>query len=189
MVRWVSLAALAVTALHVVGCGGRAQSTPPASGSSSEAGATTGGSDASVEGSTFPVGLYGKCVSSASSGLDGADGTIDIALSGSQLTLTFPGDAAPSGTLTFELTTSTSGRLAPPGQSLVGYWSWCGGGITDAGFPIDPTPTIGNLDVTSGAVTVDGSTVFVSIVGEAEPTEEDCSGGQQVTATFTCSKE
>jgi hypothetical protein len=191
MTRWACLALL-------VACGGRSQSTPPppdaapgAAGDAepeAEAGAMAE-SDATVDGSSFPVGLYGQCVSSSSSGLDGANGTIDIALSGSQVTLTFPGDAAPSGALTFVLTTSTSGTLAPPGQSLVGYWSWCGAGITDTGIPIDPTPRRGELDVTSGAVTVDGSTVFVSIVGEAEPIDEDCSGGQRVTATFTCTKE
>jgi hypothetical protein len=108
---------------------------------------------------------------------------------GGVLTATF-GDVTGgvSGVLDFSVTTDTSANLAASGQPLQGAWAYCGGGVDDAGGIADPVPSEATLNVTTGSLTYDSSTLFLSIVGEVIPPGPSCSGGQ-VAAAFTCGKE
>jgi hypothetical protein len=142
----------------------------------------------------FPLGTYGTCSIDAvgPGGWRSGEGngfTLTLSQIDAELTATYDGGGS-SGSLDFTVTTATSANLAPSGQPLPGGWTFCGGGVDEAGAIADPVQAEAVLNITSGALTFNSSTLFLSIVGEIILPDGgvSCSGGQ-VTAAFTCNKE
>jgi hypothetical protein len=133
------------------------------------------------------LGVYGDCSFGNLGFASGTGGTLTLTKSQSGvLTMTYANPQA-SFSLDFAPTSDTSATLAPPNQPMP--WSalcWSGTVVTDSGLPIDPSSTSLTLMVTSGALTYDAETVFLSVVGTPE-TDATCEG--KSTGSLTCSRE
>ncbi len=175
----------------LVGCGGR---TGVLEDARADAGATLDGGSpsASLEGGpdatpTFPTGAY-ACSSTLSAtgtyqgthfeSVAGGDGTLTVTQSGDVVTAAYTGDLFVSGTLRFDATTDSTAEPAASGQTL-----------TFTCFsPFGGTPPPQTLAVTSGTLTMDGSTLFLSATGMAQPatpTPTACDG-LSIPVTLTC---
>jgi hypothetical protein len=192
--------AVMVAGLALQACGGRAESTVPnagpsdgQTGSSGSNGSTGSGNGSSQDGGAsssatsdndaggvsatpdFPLGMY-ACTANAtvSNGTGGGfPGTLTITQSGSVLTATYADTGSEfSGALEFTATTDSSANPAVPGQV---FQALCvlGGGVD-------------TVSVTSGSLTIDGNTLFLSLVGDYEGS--DSCAGVQATISFVCSK-
>ena len=199
-----TVAAALALCLHLGACGGREAATAQGGGGGSASGgarddAGTGALDATAPGWSEVLGVYPHCAYSHLGIADGDGGTIALTQSpGGTLTVAYAqaSDAGALFTLHFTPTTGTSAALAPPGQ-LMPWSEFCfAGGVTanDSGFPPDPVPTPVTLSLTSGALTYDAETLFVSFVGTALlDADATCGGGggggAQGAGSVTCSKE
>ena len=155
----------------LLACGGTAPAGAPD--------ATTGWSDV--------LGVYGDCSYGNLGFAAGKGGTLTLTETSAGLTAAYTATTGTSFSLDFAQTSNTSATLAPPNQTMP--WEalcWTGPAITDSGLPIDPGPTALTLRVTSGALTYDAETVFLSVVGVAE-TDAMCEG--RSNGSLTCSKE
>jgi hypothetical protein len=190
-VRSVLIPALVAVTLCAA-CGGRL--TSGSASDEGDAGRPTGrsGTDGSSVSSSFPLGVYGDCsYQDSGQGTFGIGGgstmgaTLTLTQAAAELTATY---STFHESLAFAPTTGTSAALVAPGQSLPGGWSECGGGVTDAGFPISPTAGTSTLNLTSGALTYDAKTVFLSLEGTVVDAGPDCTSGQTVSVSISCSK-
>jgi hypothetical protein len=172
------LAFAALVACGSSGTGSGSSKDTPDGGAPDDASAVT----------SFPLGTYGPCsvtdspntlgVSGGTITLSSADGILVAKLSGS-----------PTGSLDFEETSSTSATIHPVGQSIVGGWTECGGGVSASGGIADPGPGTAPLVLTGATLTYNASTLFLTMVGNVEVADgSDCSGGM-LSATVTCPKE
>ena len=195
-----AIAAAFALCLHLGACGGReAATTQGGSGGSASGGASddagTGTLDATAPGWSGVLGVYPRCAYSHLGVADGNGGTITLTQSpGGTLTVAYAqaSDAGAYFTLHFTPTGATSATLAPLGQLMPGSAFCFAGGATanDSGFPPDPVPTPVTLSLTSGALTYDAETVFLSFVGTALlDADATCGGGGQAAGSVTCSKE
>jgi hypothetical protein len=141
---------------------------------------------------TFPLGVYDECTvttivsepitGSLSGGGDYARdaATLTLTQAGSVITVT-EAATAPDGAptlpiadgfaLEFVATTNTSASLTPAGQSFPQFAEVVQGCYVTA--------------LTSGALTFDANTLYLSIVGQVT----NDAGGCQVTGTFVCNRE
>ncbi len=133
------------------------------------------------------LGVYGDCSFGNLGFASGSGGTLTLTENASgALTVTYAATQT-SFSLEFTPTSDTSAVLAPTNQSMP--WEalcWTGAEVTDSGVPIDPGATALTLRVTSGALTYDAETVFLSVVGTPE-TDATCEG--KSTGSLTCSRE
>jgi hypothetical protein len=163
MARW-------ILCFFFVGCGG---------------GSSQGAPDAAPP--VFPTGVYtcqsslevtGTYQSEQFESVGGGNGTLTLTQSGVVVTAAYTGDTFLNGTLQFDATTGGSAEPIAGDQIL---------SVTCfAPFPqvaTQPQP----LSLASGSLTADGTTVFLSFSGTAEPsgTPTACDG-LRVPGTLTC---
>jgi hypothetical protein len=115
--------------------------------------------------SEFPIGVYDHCAYSAidvpggGGALPNLGSSIVLEQTGSTITVGFGGDGgAPAESLAFTSTSPTSATLSE-GQEFDGVLVACG--------PLDLVPAVAQL--ASGALTYNGGTVFLSVLGTTEP--------------------
>jgi hypothetical protein len=128
-----------------------------------------GGADA---GEPFPVGTYTSCAFGtvtagpflAPSGIDpGATLTVTQTQKGDERTATYVDENAHTHVWKFATTTSTSATLAPSAQTAAGFGSGiCVYGVGVSNEKFFPT----ELAATTGALTYESGTMFVSLEGE-----------------------
>lgn len=165
-------------AIIIAGCGGRTDLDSGASTSTGDASTVDAG------GVTFPLGTYARCAR----GLYNPDGNVFLNTSGfepgSALTLTQSGSTVTASYLDlngktsswdFVLTSDTSATLFPSGQTLSDYGGLC---VLGVGFQNEkPFPAV--MSASTGALSYDSGTVFVSFQGTLEGDGGEC--GQQST--------
>lgn len=168
----------------VAGCGsdagGGSGAVPDGGGSSS-----TGEPDAPP---VFPTGVYSCSSSLSASGsfqgtnfesVGGGNGTLTLTQSAWTVDAAYAGDTFVQGSLRFTVTTDASAVPAAPGQTVT----------IDCFVPFGSGPaTELPLTVASGALTMDGSTIFLSFSGKAEPaaTGPSACDGLAIPVTLTC---
>jgi hypothetical protein len=184
------MSAAVMAALALSACGGRAEGPAPNAGPSdgqasgngssqdgSASGPGTSDSDAGGASATpdFPLGVY-ACTASATvpNGTGGGfPGTLTITQSGSVLTAAYVDTGAEfGGTLQFKASTDSSANPAVPGQVFQAICA-LGGGVD-------------TVSVTSGSLTIDANTLFLSLVGDYEGS--DPCAGVQATISLVCTK-
>jgi hypothetical protein len=209
--------AAAIALLGPLACGGRAESDPPPLGAEEDAstgdaaeGVTAMSADSAVgypDGgarqadsagpstvvSQFPLGAYdcsysfdfAQDIPPMDIGIALGNGTLTLALSGSVLTATFTGISyidvpVASGSLEFLLSTGTTANSAAPGQTLD---VTC---LPDGQF----SPPSDTLNVTSGSLTLDSTTVALGFVGAfaGGGAGGDMCPGQPLLASLVCTK-
>jgi hypothetical protein len=173
-------------------------------GGSDRGGAPDGGAGSSTAGESdappeFPAGVYACSSSMNASGsfqgtnfesVGGGNGTLTITQSGWVVTAAYTGDTFVQGSLEFVVTTEASAVPASPGQTVT----------IDCFVPLGPSeqqPLDLPLEVASGALTMDGSTVFLSFSGLAgaagtgtstgAPAGGSPCDGLEIPVTLTCS--
>ncbi|HEY6459847.1 MAG TPA: hypothetical protein VIY73_06835 [Polyangiaceae bacterium] len=161
---WVAALVFAAAFPLAAACGGK--TTAPGAGASG----ATAGNDASAPGwADEELGVYGSCAFSDFGMVSGSGGEMTLTrLVSGEIQAVFASDAGTPAvfTLAFHPTSGTSATLEPAGQPMP--WEgfcWSGTIATDAGLPIDPAPTDFTLDLTSGALTYDADTLYLSVVG------------------------
>ncbi|HEY1691108.1 MAG TPA: hypothetical protein VGG39_03050 [Polyangiaceae bacterium] len=182
---WVA-AFLLATAGGGAACGGR--TTSPGAGASGASG--SGAPDAAAPGWTDQeLGTYGSCTFSDFGFASGAGGEVTLTRTSSgALQVVFGEDAGqPAGfSLTFLPTSGTSAALDPAGQPIP--WEgfcWSGPAVTEGGLPIDPAPTSVTLSLTSGALSYDAETLYLSVVGTPEV---DAACEVHAAGSITCAR-
>jgi hypothetical protein len=176
-----------VVCVWLVACGGPAP-TNPSGPSAADGGlgtdqthpdAATGAMiDAAIP--SFPLGVF-DCTSaleefhSSASG----NGTLTITQTGSVLTTTYTGDYCAQGALEFVATTDSTANPVASGQTL---------GVIACSF--SSSLTLGQESVTSGSMTMDAQTLFLSVVGTLANSNAsaDCPAQQSVTLSLVCTK-
>jgi hypothetical protein len=158
-------------------------STSDEGGSSNGGGSTSdcGGSPSQGDGSestpTLPHGVYGNCNSEIMSGhgseVAGYAGTITLGERGGRQTATLGGDGE-SSTLNLTATTDGTATVAPGQTVILAFFACAGSG--------QPGPEIGQLEVKTGSLTLNGSTLVLGVTGSVSGCAD------QTSATFVCTK-
>jgi len=136
----------------------------------------------------FPVGAYDDCIyttfldTPGGGGSNGAGGAAVVSQSGSTLTVSYGGDGGVVDTSLEFTATSGSSATILPGQEVDGIDIVCGN--------LEQAPSV--TQVASGSLTYNAGTMFLSVVGTAEPLAADagCSSpGGQVALVVTCNND
>jgi len=172
----VAAVALLCFAIPLVACGGR---TVTDEGSPEPSDASTGGTPDGDSGAlAFPVGAYTRCArgqhTANRSFLNGAGfeggAVLTLKQSGSTLAANYVDLNGKTHSYDFQLTTSTTARLAPAGQTVTGFTGLCVKGV---GFSNEQLFNA-QMSASAGALTYDSGAVFVSLAGLAEGDGGDC---------------
>ncbi len=178
----VSTPALIVATCCATACGGHVRTDPDVQERASAM-------DAGTSELGFFFGAYDNCfvnssrVSPPSATSSGKSGNATLVQRGSVLAFSYRGGASVGyATLDFTRTSDTSATLSPKAQSLAGVQLWCAGSLR---------PTLGHLMVTSGALTYNAGSVFLSVVGTVGDVEtgDRCSAAEQFATSITCHRE
>jgi hypothetical protein len=123
----------------------------------------------------FPVGVY-ACQSDVQAyhTTAGGSGTLTVTQSGATVTATYAGDYDAKGTV--ELVPTTDGSANPaPGQTFE---------VFSCAITSPPTSGLDTETVTSGSLTFESDTLFLSIIGA--PEDDPSCNGTATTVTLTC---
>ncbi len=176
--------AAALMSLGLLACGAREAAedvVPPdaGAGESAQDGQAGGqaGSRRDAPPPRFPPGVY-ACTSSLQTFDTGAggSGTLTLTQTGATLTATYTGDYAATGTLEFVATTDGSANPASSGQSFDVY------PCVDTDRPDGGSEP---ESVTAGSLTLDGDSLFMTIIGTPEG---DPGCATPATLTLTCTR-
>jgi hypothetical protein len=163
-------------AIPLVACGGR---TVPDEDSPQPSDASTGGSPNGDSGAlAFPVGPYTRCArgqhTANGSFLNGAGfeggAVLTLKQSGSTLAANYVDLNGKTHSYDFQLTTSTTARLAPAGQTVTGFTGLCVKGVGVS----NEQPFDAEMSASAGALTYDAGVVFVSLAGPVAGNGGDC---------------
>jgi hypothetical protein len=139
------------------------------------------------------LGVYGDCSYAQFGVASGSGGALTLSQQPSGtlvVAYALPYDAGPAFSLDFTATSSTSATLDPTGQPIP-WEAFCFAGNVmpnDSGFPPDPVPMQLTLRLTSGALTYDAQTVYLSVVVDPSVDADiECEGN--TAGSITCSKE
>jgi hypothetical protein len=186
MLESAPLSALFVCTLLAVGCGSRTDldvrtSSEADAGGSLDSGRSSRTPDSGVD---FPVGTFASCAE----GFFGPDGNtflntsgvtagavLTVAHDGPQLTANFKDENGVTSEFTFNPTTDTSAALS--GSSVVAGF----GGLCVQG-PGDEGSFAATVNVASGALTYDASTMFVSLEGTVTGGQDSPCGASKAPA-------
>jgi hypothetical protein len=168
----------------LAGCGSRTPAGEAGPGEADGADRTNpdaapgAGADSAIP--TFPVGVY-HCTSDLAEyhSAAGGSGTLTVTQAGAVVTTTYAGDYVAAGALQFMVTTGTSANPVASGQTF---------GVIACAFT--STSVLGQESVTSGSLTMDGVTLFLTIVGTLtnDNASADCPAEQTATLSLLCTK-
>ncbi len=180
---WRSLVVV-VAATWTVACGGHDSPEPTVEDAGGGGGSGRGeqgdaggglGSRADAAPPQFPVGIY-QCTSDLQEYHSGAggNGTLTLYQAGDVLTATYTGDYAAAGTI--ELVVTTDGSASPePGQTF-----------QTMSCAIPSGTSLDDEDVTAGSLTLDGTDLFLELIGTA--THDPACQGTPSHLALTCAK-
>jgi hypothetical protein len=158
-------------------CGGEALGGSGGGTEDAHAGDAGGhtGSNADAAPIHFPVGVY-SCQSDVDVYHTGASGggTLTVTQSGTTVTTTYAGDYAAKGTVEFVPTSDGSANPAP-GQTFE---------VISCAIPVPSASGLDTETVTSGSLTFESETLFLSIIGT--PQNDSACHGTSATLTLTC---